>query len=61
MSRIPNSAMPHAWADDSPHAKEVRRERGEGDAQPSAALKIVAMAGLAYIGLKLLRGTLRHA
>ena len=29
MSRIPNSAMPHAWADDSEHAEEVRRARGE--------------------------------
>lgn len=61
MSRIPNSAMPHAWAEDSPHAREVRRSRGEGGAQPSKALKIAAMAGLAYIGLRLLRGTLRHA
>ena len=28
MSRIPNSAMPHAWAEDSEHAREVRRARG---------------------------------
>src|SRR5690242_17236207 len=31
MSRIPNSAIPHAWAEDSEHAKEVRRARGEVD------------------------------
>lgn len=62
MSRIPNSAIPHAWAEDSEHAKEVRRERGEGgSAQSSRMLKIAAVGGLALVALGLIRGRFRHA
>ena len=61
MSRIPNSAMPHAWAEDSEHAEEVRRSRGEsGDGLP-AWLQVAAVAGVAYLGFKLLFGHRRHA
>lgn len=62
MSRIPNSAIPHAWAEDSDHAKEVRRERGEGDSgQSGRMLKIAAIGGLALVVLGLVRGRFRHA
>ena len=64
MSRIPNSAMPHAWAEDSEHAEEVRRARGEGRDEPHTALKIAAVAGLAgvaLLGFKLLLGRRSHA
>lgn len=60
MSRIPNSAMPHAWADDSPHAEDVRRARGGKDEGPSW-LKWAAVAGAAYIGLRLFLGHRSHA
>jgi hypothetical protein len=60
MSRIPNSAMPHAWAEDSEHAEEVRRARGEVHDGPSW-LPIAAIAGVAVFGLALLFGRRRHA
>ena len=61
MSRIPNSAMPHAWAEDSEHADKVRRTRGESsDAMPSW-LQFAAVAGVAYLGFKLMFGHRRHA
>ena len=52
MSRIPNNAMPHAWAEDSEHAKELRRARGEETEGPSW-LTMAAVAGVAYLGFKL--------
>ncbi|MGX7895115.1 hypothetical protein [Tsuneonella sp. HG222] len=52
MSNIPNSAMPHAWAEDSPHAREVRRARGEESGQWSLGAKIALGLGLGYIALK---------
>lgn len=61
MSNIPNSAMPHAWAEDSEHAKEVRRARGEEDDRAPPLLIAAAVAGLAFIGFKLLFGRRRHA
>ena len=54
MSRIPNSAMPHAWAEDSEHAKEVRRARGEETDGAPPLLIAAAVAGAAYLGLRLL-------
>jgi hypothetical protein len=60
MSRIPNSAIPHAWAEDSEHAQEVRRARGEVQSGPSW-LQAAAIAGLALAGLWLLFGRPRHA
>jgi hypothetical protein len=60
MSRIPNSAMPHAWAEDSEHAEEVRRARGEVHDRPSW-LQLAAIAGVAVFGLTLLFGRRRHA
>jgi len=60
MSRIPNSAIPHAWAEDSEHAKQVRRERGEVHDRPSW-LKLAAIAGVAVVGAGLLFGRRRHA
>jgi hypothetical protein len=61
MSRIPNSAMPHAWAEDSEHAREVRRARGE-EAEGAPPLLIAAVvAGAAYLGFKLLFGRRSHA
>lgn len=53
--------MPHSWAKDSEHAEEVRRARGEGGPEGSSVLKIAAIAGLAYFGLKLIFGSRRHA
>lgn len=61
MSRIPNSAMPHAWAEDSEHAEEVRRARGEGGAEMPSWLQLAAVAGLAFVGFRLLFGHRRHA
>ena len=61
MSRIPNSAIPHAWAEDSEHAKEVRRARGEEDETGPSWFELAAIAGLAYVGFKLLFGRRRHA
>lgn len=61
MSRIPNSAMPHAWAEDSEHAEEARRARGEGRDESPSWLQLAAIAGLAYVGFKLLFGGHRHA
>ena len=53
--------MPHAWAEDSEHAEEERRSRGEsGDGLP-AWLHVAAVAGVAYLGFKLLFGHRRHA
>jgi hypothetical protein len=59
MSRIPNSAMPHAWAEDSEHAEEVRRARGE--VHDRSWLPLAAIAGVAVFGLTLLFGRRRHA
>lgn len=56
MSRIPNSAIPHAWADDSEHAKEVRAARGEGRSKSGRRLKTAAMAGLALVAVGLVGG-----
>ena len=61
MSRIPNSAMPHAWAEDSEHAREVRRARGEEDEGTPPLLIAAVVAGAAYLGFKLLFGRHRHA
>ncbi len=61
MSRIPNSAMPHAWAEDSEHAEEVRRARGEGGHEMPSWLQWAAVAGVAYVGFKLLFGHRHHA
>ena len=60
MSRIPKSAIPHAWAEDSEHAEEVRRARGEVHDRPSW-LQLAAIAGVAAFGLTLLFGRRRHA
>jgi hypothetical protein len=60
MSRIPNSAIPHAWAEDSEHAEEVRRARGEVHDGPSL-LQLAAVAGLALVGFKLLFWRRGHA
>lgn len=60
MSRIPNSAIPHAWAEDSEHAKQVRRERGEGRERPSW-LTLAAITAVAAVGLGLLFGRRGHA
>lgn len=61
MSNIPSSAMPHAWAEDSEHAKEVRRARGEEEERAHPALIAAAVAGLVFVGLKLLFGRRRRA
>jgi hypothetical protein len=61
MSRIPNSAMPHAWAEDSEHAEQVGRARGEVDDQGPSWLRLAAVAGVAYVGFRLLFGRHRHA
>ena len=61
MSRIPNSAIPHAWAEDSEHAREVRRARGEESSEGWTVLAVAAVAGLAAFGLGLLVRRLRHA
>jgi hypothetical protein len=61
MSNIPSSAMPHAWADDSEHAKEVRRARGEEREGTPPLLIVAAVAGAAYLGFKLLFGRRGHA
>ena len=61
MSRIPNNAMPHAWAEDSEHAQEVRRARGEVEDEGPSWLQLAAIAGLAYLGFKLLFARHRHA
>jgi len=60
MSRIPNSAIPHAWAEDSEHAHEVRRARGEESEGPTW-LQLAAIAGLAFVGFKLLFDRRSHA
>jgi hypothetical protein len=61
MSRIPNSAMPHAWAEDSEHAEEVRRARGEVQDEGPSWLQLAAVAGIAFVGFKLLFGRRSHA
>jgi hypothetical protein len=61
MSRIPNSAIPHAWAEDSEHAEEVRRARGEVRDEGPSWLQLAAVAGLTAVGLALLFGRRRHA
>ena len=61
MSRIPNSAIPHAWAEDSEHAREVRRARGEQGTDRGKVLTIAAVVGLTAFGLGLLFNRLRHA
>ena len=61
MSNIPNSAMPHAGAEDSDHAKEVRRARGEATGEAPPLLIAAAVAGAAFLGYKLLFGRRRHA
>ena len=61
MSRIPNSAIPHAWAEDSEHAEEVRRARGEVRGEGPSWLQLAAIAGVAVFGLNLLFGRRRHA
>jgi hypothetical protein len=61
MSRIPNSAIPHAWAEDSEHAEEVRRARGEVQDEGPSWLQLAAIAGVAVFGLTLLFGRRRHA
>ena len=61
MSNIPSSAMPHAWAEDSEHAKEVRRARGEEKDQLSPLVVAGLVAGAVYFGFKLLFGRGRHA
>ena len=61
MSNIPSSAMPHAWAEDSEHAEEVRLARGEVDDDGPSWLHLAAVAGLAFVGFKLLFGRRGHA
>jgi hypothetical protein len=61
MSRIPNSAIPHAWAEDSEHAREIRRSRGEEGPEARTVLTYAAIAGVAALGLGLLFRRLRHA
>ena len=51
--------MPHAWAEDSEHAEEVRGARGEVHDGPSW-LPLAAIAGVAVFGLTLLFGRRRH-
>ena len=53
--------MPHAWAEDSPHAEEVRRARGEVRDEGPSLLALAAVAGVAYLGFKLLFGRRSHA
>ena len=60
MSRIPNSAIPHAWAEDSEHAEQVRRERGEVHDRPSW-MTLAAIAAVAAVGLGLLFARRGHA
>jgi len=59
MSRIPNSAIPRAWAEDSDHAEQVRRERGE--VRGPLWLRLAALAGVAVVGLGLLFARRGHA
>jgi len=54
MSNIPSSAMPHAWAEDSPHAREVRRARGLEPEGWSTGAKVALGIGAGYLLLKLL-------
>jgi hypothetical protein len=61
MSRIPNSAIPHAWAEDSEHAREVRRARGEEKDRFATPLKIAAAVGLGLLAFGLLFRRHRHA
>ena len=61
MSRIPNSAIPHAWAEDSEHAREVRRARGEEDDEGLPWWELAAVAAVAFVGFKLLFGWRKHA
>lgn len=61
MSRIPNTAMPHAWSEDSEHARDVRRARGRrGTGATSMAKKAALALGLLAGGALLVR-RLRHA
>jgi len=53
--------MPHAWAEDSEHAEEVRRARGEVEDEGPSWLQLAAVAGLAFVGFKLLFGRRGHA
>jgi hypothetical protein len=61
MSRILNSAIPHAWAEDSAHAEEVRRARGEVHGQGPSWLQLATIAGVALVGFTLLFGRRRLA
>ena len=53
--------MPHAWADDSEHAEEVRRARGEVRDEGPSWLQLAAVAGIAFVGFRLLYGRRGHA
>ena len=53
--------MPHAWADDSEHAEEVRRARGEVRDDGPSWLQLAAGAGIAFVGFRLLFGRRGHA
>jgi hypothetical protein len=53
--------MPHAWAEDSEHAEEVRRARGEVHDEGPSWLQLAAIAGLAFVGFKLLFWRRGHA
>ena len=53
--------MPHAWAEDSEHAQEVRPARGEVEDPRPTWLQHAAVAGVAYLGFKLLFGRRGHA
>jgi len=53
--------MPHAWAEDSEHAEEVRRARGEGRREAPSWLQLAAVAGLAFVGFRLLFARRSHA
>ena len=53
--------MPHAWAEDSDHAEEVRRARGEVRDEGPSWLQLAAVAGIAFVGFRLLFGRRGHA
>ena len=61
MSRIPNSAMPHAWAEDSDHTAQARGSRGKRSDERPSWLQLGVLVGLAYLGLKFAFGFRRHA